>query len=255
MGDFYLDDLFYEHPKALAAGEDAANLFPRILAWAHRHNTGRIPKVAVGGLTKKRSAPLVASLVRVGLLHDSGECWEIHDWAVRNAKSSARREHAKKAAQARWSNAHADAPGMDRALREQCETMPNKPRNQGTKEQGAAAASEMFTHDPPESTPPAAAARPNWETLPARAFALIAERRIASANGSVANPDAYRASVLRALPDQHAERLAGVNLGEPGWTPERLADFLEPPPRPRFDTAGATTVDGRTFMPGTGWVS
>ena len=103
MGDFYLDDQFFDHPKALTAGEDAANLFPRILAWAHRHNTGHLPKTAVPSLTTKRNAlALAEKLCTAGLLLDSGDAYEINDWYVRNAKAIEKREQAQRAAKAKW---------------------------------------------------------------------------------------------------------------------------------------------------------
>ena len=110
MGDFFLDDQFFDHPKSLTAGEDAANLFPRILAWAHRHNTGHLPKNAVPTLTTKRNAlALAEKLCKAGLLLDSGDAYEINDWYVRNAKAIEKREKAKKAAHEKWRKFREDA--------------------------------------------------------------------------------------------------------------------------------------------------
>ena len=251
MGDFYLDDQFYDHPKALAAGEDAANLFPRIVAWAHRHNTGRIPKEAVCRLTTKRTSPLVAALVRVNLLHDGGDSWEIHDWTTRNAKMIAKREAAKKAAAAKWKKFYEDQANADANAEEShsepgADPLPNQPRSQGTKE---AAASEVFTHN--GCGKPAAAALPE---VVKEAFGIIIARRLAAHPPD--NPAAYTAHLWKALPADHADRLATLDVGT--FTPEQLAELLEPvvSPKPRFDAVGATTTtDGRTFLPGTGWVS
>jgi hypothetical protein len=110
MGDFYVDDQFFDHPKALLAGEDAANLCVRGWAWAHRHNTGRIPKVAVPALTgKKNPADQAKRLVEVGLWVDEGDFYRMHDWDIRNAKSIAKRERSRAAAKARWSKPDGNA--------------------------------------------------------------------------------------------------------------------------------------------------
>ena len=250
MGDFYVDDQFFDHPKALAAGEDAANLCVRAWAWAHRHNTGILPAEALRTLTAKPNPKaLAAKLVGAGLWHVVEGGWELHDWQTRNAKMIAKRDQAKKAAAARWeqyrNRADARADASDPHSVSKADAMPY---HQGTKDQGAAAASLTVTHDPPDPSP-AAAGRPDWETLPRRTFEVIADRRLA-ANPQVNNPDAYRASILRALPDQYAGKLADIDLGD-GWSPESLADHLEPQ-RPKATNGATTSADGRTFMPGSG---
>lgn len=146
MGDFYLDDGFFEHPKALYAGEDAADLYVRGLAWAHRHNTGCIPKGALGRLTSKKNAKALAKKLTDAapgfdnpLWYDEGEYWRIHDWQIRNAKSIAKREQAKSAAKERWRkhserNADADADASVSHSDSNADAMPYQPRNQGTKD-------------------------------------------------------------------------------------------------------------------------
>jgi hypothetical protein len=77
-----LDDSFFDHPKAIEAGEDGANLFVRGLAYCRRYNTGgRIPKGALSRLSTKRDAPKHATdCVRVGLWIEDETSWHVHDY-------------------------------------------------------------------------------------------------------------------------------------------------------------------------------
>lgn len=77
-----LDDSFFDHPKAIEAGEDGANLYVRGLAYCRRYNTdGRIPKAALPKLSTKREAVAAAkSCVRVGLWIEDESAWYVHDY-------------------------------------------------------------------------------------------------------------------------------------------------------------------------------
>lgn len=77
----------------------------------------------------------------------------------------------------------------------------------------------------------AAAARPvSFEFLVEQAFLLLAERRVQAkmAVGGCRNPLAYRTSTIAGLRTDLAPMVALAPRGEP-WTPESLADYLEPP--------------------------
>jgi hypothetical protein len=119
MGWVYLDDRFPEHPKVLAAGDEAAWLFVCGVAYTNRGaGDGMIPKNAVGRLTGLRKPmQLAARLVDVGLWHDKDDCYAIHDYGFWNAQAMARRAKARNAANARWSKP-SDAPSNAQALRE-----------------------------------------------------------------------------------------------------------------------------------------
>lgn len=81
-----LDDGFFDHPKVLVAGEDAANLYVRGLVWCCKHLTdGAIPREALRTLTGRRdAAALAAKLVASGLweMRDGG--WAVHDFHDHN---------------------------------------------------------------------------------------------------------------------------------------------------------------------------
>lgn len=254
MGDFYVDDQFFDHPKALAAGEDAANLYVRGLAWAHTHNTGLIPKAALGRLTSKKGSTTLAQRLTVcapgfdnPLWHDEGDHWRIHDWDIRNAKSIAKREQAKSAAKERWRkhserNADASVSHSERSA----DAMPYQPRNQGTKE-------PRRVSNPP---PPLTVVRTSAQEEAARFLDVVADavarRQLATAL-NVRSPSAWLASARASVKDQWGAYIA--EHASRGL--DALVDFIEPaPPPPKRDPNSAyTTDDGRTFLPGTGWVS
>lgn len=79
------DDGALWHPKAVEAGEDAANLWMRSILYANRYSTdGLIRTAAVAGFTSKPPkvvAALIASLVTARLWDvEPGVGWRIHDF-------------------------------------------------------------------------------------------------------------------------------------------------------------------------------
>jgi hypothetical protein len=97
-----LDDKFYAHPRAVAAGRDGRAASLAALCWPKAHLTdGIIPnamlaQLAIHALDRTTGGAKAASaLVRVGLWHDEGEHWRIHDYHQRNdsaADEKARRD-------------------------------------------------------------------------------------------------------------------------------------------------------------------
>lgn len=81
-----LDDGFFDHPKVLVAGEDAANLYVRGLVWCCKHLTdGAIPREALRTLTGRRdAAALAAKLVASGLWEAREGGWAVHDFHDHN---------------------------------------------------------------------------------------------------------------------------------------------------------------------------
>lgn len=104
-----LDDGFFDHPKVLAAGKDAALFYLAALCWCSQQATdGLLPPAAlpviaakVGG-AKPRKA--VDALVVAGLFEIDGPSWRIHDYcehqrsrSQRDADRDAARERQRKA--------------------------------------------------------------------------------------------------------------------------------------------------------------
>lgn len=83
-----LDDGFFDHPKVLRAGEDAANLYVRALVWCNKHLTdGEIPREALRVLTTRRDAATLAGrLVAVGLWEATEVGWFVHDFHAHNPR-------------------------------------------------------------------------------------------------------------------------------------------------------------------------
>ena len=81
-----IDDGFYDHPKVLIAGEEAANLYLRGLVWCCKHLTdGAIPREALRTLTGRRdAAALAAKLVASGLWEARESGWAVHDFHDHN---------------------------------------------------------------------------------------------------------------------------------------------------------------------------
>lgn len=77
-----LHDNFWENPKVLAAGEDAALLYIQGLSYCSRNLTdGAIPTPALRNLTAKREAKTLARvLVREGLWVETSTGWQVHDY-------------------------------------------------------------------------------------------------------------------------------------------------------------------------------
>lgn len=135
MGWVYLDDHFPEHPKALDAGGPASWLYVCGLAYANRAaKGGTIPRSAVTRLTDARNGPALAKrLVDVGLWHEDGDRYQIHDYDDWNRSAVERSARARAAAEKRWrkpppgdagampEHPPGSASGHARAMPEQCE--------------------------------------------------------------------------------------------------------------------------------------
>jgi hypothetical protein len=95
-----LDDHFPDHPKVMRAGPDAGWLHVCVICYCARHHTdGFIPKEAVATVSTLREPDcLAARLVEVGLWHDRGSDYEVHDFLTYNPSREqvfAEREKAK----------------------------------------------------------------------------------------------------------------------------------------------------------------
>jgi hypothetical protein len=82
-----LDDGFFDNPKAIRAGRDGRCLALAALCWsASQLSDGLVPKEAVPALAMKAGVPKAAArkLVEVGMWHDCGDHYEIHDFGEYN---------------------------------------------------------------------------------------------------------------------------------------------------------------------------
>lgn len=101
-----IDDGFFEHPKTLAVGEDAAFLFLAGLGYCNKNLTdGMIPKAMLRRLTRRPTRGLADRLCAVLVpgkgpyWHDRGDYYESHEylaWNDSRATVLARRERDRK---------------------------------------------------------------------------------------------------------------------------------------------------------------
>jgi hypothetical protein len=97
VGWVKLDDGFFLHPKAVAAGGAARTLFLSALCWSNQQMTdGVIPApslpliAALAGVTDSEQA--ATRLVEVGLWHNHVDGWEIHQFLGRQQSKEQREE-------------------------------------------------------------------------------------------------------------------------------------------------------------------
>lgn len=88
MGWVKLFTNFYRHPKALAAGPQARNLYIAAMAWAGEFNTdGLVPAYVLetcstdAGVPPAEAGTAADRLVEVSLWERVPDGWQIHDWA------------------------------------------------------------------------------------------------------------------------------------------------------------------------------
>lgn len=158
MGWVYLDDNFPEHPKVLAAGDQAGWMYVCGLAYTNRGpGDGTIPKVAVPRLTSLRNSKEVAQrLVDAGLWHDKGDHFKVHDYEEWNARQMARRVQARRAALTRWGNAHASGEHMRTHSGGSADAMPSPipipiPNSDSSLSHTRTGGHERLAASPPES--------------------------------------------------------------------------------------------------------
>lgn len=120
-----VDDQFFSHPKARAAGKDGRALFLAGLCYCANHLTnGKIEKPAVAlvlALADVRQLA-VKVLVSVGLWHDRGDHYEVHDYLLYNppaekvlAERAAAAERMRNVRQNRPRSSPEQEPNVDRS--------------------------------------------------------------------------------------------------------------------------------------------
>lgn len=91
-----IDDGFAFHPKIAALSDRELRVWMRLLCYCARHSDPSVDAVTrqeVVGLTSS----VMASLIRLELLDESGSDWEVHDWEHYAPKDMTGAER-----QARW---------------------------------------------------------------------------------------------------------------------------------------------------------
>lgn len=83
MAQTTISDGFLQHPKVLAAGEEAIGLYLRVLIWCNAQLTdGVILRGALDGIA--RTPSLAARLVEAGLWEATPTGWAVHNFAAHN---------------------------------------------------------------------------------------------------------------------------------------------------------------------------
>lgn len=231
-----LDDQFFTHPKALAAGKDGRALFIAGLCYSSAHLTdGTIPKpalsiVAAMAHVKQSSARQV---VAAGLWEEHDDRYVVHDYLdhqtsrerveAERGRAKQRKDRFKERQKERQQN------GGGNAVRNGDGTDPERALEAEERRGEKSSSSNRFTKGDPDNGPDGPDDDP--KTTPDQAVCTVAERRMELEHpdgAGVKNPASYRRSVLA----DHRERLTAtaetLHVEHPDWTVEELADTLDP---------------------------
>lgn len=233
-----LDDGFFLHPKAQAAGKDGRALFIAGLCWSAGQLTdGTIPKssvpviAAMAGVKPSEAKRLVAA----GLWHDRGDEYEIHAYleyqpsgstvrARRDELSAKRAEAGRRGAESRWSDGNGHGNSMANGMANRWQTDGNS--------MAPSPSPPLIDLSPPQvCTDPGL---PSTDDDHRRTIELLVERRrtvheLAAAVGErrpIKNRAAWSASVRAGLESEYGDRIdADLALG---LDPEQIARSLIP---------------------------
>ncbi len=241
----YLDDGFFDHRKVIAAGDDAAILYLKLLGWLkqQRSDDGRIPAhvvprhpVIVGGKALPLD-PLVARLVAHGLWEVDGDDYLCHDYAERNEKAIRKSKQATTAARKR----HADADAN--AMRTQ-----ERPHANGAADAAAYnPRSTSHSPHPPGVAKSSSSSRPvgplagEEEATKSKVEAAAhhhAERVLkAQPPGTVHDAGAWKAKASERWKDEHGARCRRLLAECPDWSALDLLRRIEAPALPGYKLA------------------
>jgi hypothetical protein len=234
VGWLRLDDGFFLHPKALAAGRDGRDVFLAAVCYSNQQQTdGVIPAhslALVAGLAGVADAEQAASrLVEVGLWHNHVEGWEIHDFLEHQQSKEEREEWKKKERdrkrrerESRKANevpetVHAESPrnpGSVQPLSEVRSEVKGSERN-GSGGGGEPAAIDLRDALGGTSTTTTSDARID------RALSTVATR-LAQRYARPGEEAGYRQTILR-NPAEHLERIKAIAQQQPTLDPDELA--------------------------------
>lgn len=252
----YLDDGFFDHRKVIAAGDDAAILYMKLLGWLkqQRSDDGRIPAhvvprhpVIINGKAVNQ-VPLVARLVEHGLWERDAAGFVCHGYTERNEKAIRKSKQAASAARKRYADADASA------LRTQ-------ERTQGDGDADAGA----YIHNPqPQPQPhPPGVAKSSSSSKPCGPLAAIEEdampkveaaaqahaERVLKAQppGSVHDAGAWKAKAAEKWKAEHGARCRRLLAECPDWSALDLLRRIEAPALPGYriqPPVELPTIDG-----------
>ena len=85
-----LDDSFYDHPKIVAIGNEAAGVLARSIAYCARHLTdGVIAREVVLNIAGTRRSTVVRTLIEAGFYTEHGTRGETRDSSLSHSGASA----------------------------------------------------------------------------------------------------------------------------------------------------------------------
>lgn len=226
-----IDDQFFMHPKAIAAGRDGKLLFFAGLCWCGSQLTdGRIPKPAVATIAALAGVKPAAArhLVAAGLWHDTGEAYEVHDYLVYQKDRSAVTD--RRAAVSAARSAAGAKGGQQTASKREANGQQTGSNGQAPSHPIPSATSNPSSSNLSEGSPPDDDGSEQDPIV--LAFGLLADRAIdrqRAAGKLLTNPKGYRDSCVASARSDHGHDLALLHRRHPAWTPEQLADAIDPP--------------------------
>lgn len=244
-----LDDQFFRHAKARAAGKDGRALYLAALCFASANLTDGIirsidlPLLAAEAEVKPSTA---RRLVDAGLWHVVEGGWRIHDWEHRNpsadeVKERREKEREKKQRYRRGGGGRYVSPG-DRRRDNGRDTPRDGPRDTVGDDPGDSLGpsdqpTPITTSNKSSSTHVALAAPAMTTTI----CEAIADQRIARLANPPANPSGYRRKVVADVAASHGQAIATIVAERPELEPAAIVAIVEPqaPPSPLDRSAAA----------------
>ena len=241
-----LDDGFFLHPKAIAAGRDARDVYLAALCWSNQQMTdGVIPAhtlpliAALAGVADYDAA--ASRLVEVQLWHNHVEGWEVHGFLERQQAREQReewlqrdRERKKAARDAR------KAQQVPEIVQPESERNPDgfqtmsalEKSKSKSKSKSSSKSSSSSSSGPLDTTAPTADQTTDDDRQTINEVIRLlgeADHTRAKADGvRIANPTSHRETCIRnRWPDANQARQLAAE--HPDWTPQQIARHIEDP--------------------------
>lgn len=236
-----LDDQFFRHPKARAAGKDGRALFLASLCFAAGNLTDgviRSSDLALVAAEAEVRQGVAKRLVAAGLWDEVEgiDGWIIHDWDHLNPSADDIKERREKEREKKR-RYRRDQEGRYVSPRLSPGDTPRESRRDTPRESPGESTGDSFQPVPvPITTSPSSSngrvANGCDDDRIRMAVRLIADQRIARLAQPPSNPDGYRQTVAGDVHRAHRTSLATALRDHPDWTPTQLAHHVEPPTPP-----------------------